>query len=97
MGLAKLIAWLGITASVVLGLVLVYNGAQSWYSGDAMTLSGLGVMVGGSIISWISSWFVYGYGRLIDNSDQIRHHMERITQSGMTQPILPIVSCPNNE
>lgn len=59
-GLAKLVCWLGIIMSVISGIVL-----------SAASESGIGVLIaiGGSVLAWIGSFFTYGFGQLVQNSD----------------------------
>ena len=62
--LAKVITWIGITASVIYGIVVV------WLSNSPIfIIQGLIVMIVGSLISWLSSMALYGFGQLIENTD----------------------------
>ena len=78
-GLAKFFCWLGIIASVIGGIAIIVAGAQMnsyyySYSSSVITtaiLSGIAVMVFGSLISWIGSFLLYGFGQLVDNSDKL--------------------------
>ena len=55
--LAKVVCWIGIVASVILGLL----------SRNAITaLLFIGI---GSLGSWIGSFMTYGFGQLIENTD----------------------------
>ena len=55
--LAKVVCWIGIVASVILGLL----------SRNAITaLLFIGI---GSLGSWIGSFMTYGLGQLIENTD----------------------------
>ena len=62
--LAKVICWIGIITSVITGIVFAI-------SDDDMILYGLLIAVGGSLISWIGSFFTYGFGELIENSSKL--------------------------
>ena len=42
-------------------------------------LTGLLVIILGPIFAWISSWLVYGFGQLIENSDMIAENLDTIT------------------
>ena len=57
--LAKVICWLGIIASIFVGLLFL----------DKNPLGGLLWMVLGSLSSWIGSFVLYGFGQLVENSD----------------------------
>ena len=58
---AATIAWLGIIGSVIIGIVMI---AES-------LLVGLLVIIVGSLSSWVSSFTLYGFGQLIENTDII--------------------------
>ena len=61
--LAKLFCWIGIAASIVLGLGTAFG----WLGNNEML--GLMVGVGGCLFSWIGSLGLYGFGVLVENSD----------------------------
>lgn len=63
--LAKVIAWIGIAGSVISGFVMINSGY------GVSIIMGIGVILGGSLISWISSWFLYGFGELIEKTTEI--------------------------
>lgn len=62
--LASVITVLGIIASLITGGVMIS-------ANDNLALIGLLIMVLGSLISWISSFLLYGFGQLIENSDKL--------------------------
>ena len=62
-GLAQFIAWVGIILSFISGIDVI-----SSYSNF---VGGLLVIVIGSILSWIGSFVLYGFGQLIENSDDM--------------------------
>lgn len=59
--LASVITWLGIIASLILGVVLISGG-------DEMIVLGIVVMALGSLASWIGSFLLYGFGELIEKT-----------------------------
>lgn len=59
--LASVITWLGIIASLILGVVLISGG-------DEMIVLGILVMAVGSLASWIGSFLLYGFGELIEKT-----------------------------
>lgn len=62
-GLAKVNCIVGIAISVVVGIGM---------SGDSkMAPIGVLVMIVGLLVSWIGSFFVYGFGELIENTTVI--------------------------
>lgn len=60
---ARIGCWLGIIASIVIAIGLWAN--SSYY--HPTTGTGLIVLVGGSLASWLGSMFTYGMGDLIEN------------------------------
>ena len=60
--LAQVLTWLGIVASVFGGIVLIVDGGWELQSG-------LLVMVGGALLSWLGSLTLYGFGQLIENTE----------------------------
>ena len=67
---AKVVCSLGFIASVLGGVVIAYAMA-------VMNLLGLGIFLGilvaviGSLVSWISTWVMYGFGELIETAKKI--------------------------
>ena len=69
-GWAKWMFAIEAIAAVISGFVLM---AQD----EDMILIGLLVAVFGPIVAWVSSWLLYGYGQLIENSDIIAEEYNR--------------------
>lgn len=69
-GLAKVICIVGMAIFVVAGIVMIGFGSSS-YNGDTMTVMGCVVMIVGPLVSWIGSFFAYGFGELIENTTVI--------------------------
>lgn len=69
-GLAKVICYVGIAISVIAGIFMIGLGSSS-YNGDTMIVMGCVVMIVGSLVSWIDSFFAYGFGELIENTTVI--------------------------
>ena len=76
MKLAKVLCWIGIIASIVSGIVIISGGSRSYNSGAAV-FSGILTIVLGCLFSWIGSFFTYGFGHLIENTDNIRYNTQR--------------------
>ncbi|MBQ4120014.1 MAG: hypothetical protein IJD45_06470 [Clostridia bacterium] len=62
--LSEIVTWMGIITSVILGIIIMSPG-------DTMILAGLIVIVLGCFASWTSSFLLYGYGQLIENTDRL--------------------------
>ncbi len=81
--LAKVLCWVGIVCSVLMGAALIARGGDTimTVNGEYRTaptlLLGILIIIIGSLLSWISSFFTYGFGQLIENTDQIRENTSR--------------------
>lgn len=62
--LASLFTWIGIIISLVIGLLFIFADSHG-------VVIGILIIVIGSLMSWISSWLLYGFGDLIENSSII--------------------------
>ena len=71
--LAKVLCWLGIIASVISGIAIIVMASQNRYSSGTGVVSGLLTIVLGCLGSWIGSFFTYGFGQLIENTDRIKN------------------------
>ena len=67
-GLAKAVFIIEAIAAVIGGFVMMAE------DGD-MALIGLLSITVGILVAWVSSWFVYGFGELIDKVCDIERHM----------------------
>ncbi len=65
MVIAQVIGWLSLTAGFILWVVFLSDG----YSGTSLT--GWLSLLGGVIV-FLSSWFLYGFGQLVDDVRAIR-------------------------
>ncbi len=73
--LVTFLCWIGIIASCV-GAILYWSLMEEF-------LGGLGILVGGCLFFWISSFILYGYGELIENSAIIAN---KITPKNTSKP-----------
>jgi len=70
--LAKLVCWIGIVCSVIAGMIMIANAVYV----SALVLAIIFVLVG-SLISWISSFTLYGFGQLIENTDRLVQNSQK--------------------
>lgn len=66
------IAVFGIITCVIIGIAIIRTEAP---------MSGLAVIVFGSLGAWIASWFLYGYGELIETVSDIASELVYIRQN----------------
>lgn len=62
--LAQVVAWMGIIASVISGIALISID-------EDMIFVGFMIMIFGALMSWVSSFVLYGFGQLVENSDKL--------------------------
>ena len=70
-GLAKFICWAGIIISLISGIWMISNATNSWHTDEELIVAGIAVIVFGSLLSWVSSFALYGFGRLVENSEHL--------------------------
>lgn len=68
---ATALAILGIIGSIIIGSIIIAEANDSYYPSAREVLGGLLVMIVGSLSSWVSSFILYGFGQLIENTDVI--------------------------
>lgn len=69
--LAEILCWIGIIVSIIMTFVLWGIGADS-YELESYILIGLIVGILGSLTSWVGSFFMFGFGDLIDSTAQLK-------------------------
>jgi len=74
--LAQVIAWVGIIGSVLVGIIMIAQGTGSRGDGSIVGI-GVAYLLAGPFISWIASWFMYGFGELIEKTTQIEINTSR--------------------
>lgn len=97
-GLTKFLFWLGFIFWIIAGLAVMVIGILttpvSFDGGDSFpatafifVLLGILVIGIGFLISWISSFFMYGYGELIDKTAEIAKNTAK--EEPQTLPYTP--------
>lgn len=85
-GLSKLFAILGMIVCIIIGSIII-QGAEGAYRYDEAGLTiGIVVIVLGSILSWMLSFVLYGFGRLVENSDIIARQYRKNQSNEPVQP-----------
>ena len=75
---AKVFCWIGIIVSVVSGVGMIvagFAGILPQASGVATILGGIGTALLGSLVSWVGSFMMVGFGELVENSSIIAASM----------------------
>jgi hypothetical protein len=83
--LAKVWAWLGIIASVgsaIAQLVMInrapFNNIADQGISLMSILTAVGIVIAGTLISWVSSWALYGFGELIAKASEIAENTRKL-------------------
>lgn len=69
--LAQVVCLLGIIASVIVAITMFVAANESYLMEETYNILGFAFLIGGPLISWISSLMCYGFGELIENSSII--------------------------
>lgn len=75
-GLATAISAIGIGLSVICGIIMIIVGGVNGNSGS-MIGTGFAILIVGSLVSWVGSFFTYGFGELIENTTVIAELMAK--------------------
>ena len=71
---AKVFCWIGIIVSVASGLGMIVAGFSGMWTQAASIvtiLGGIGTALLGSLLSWVGSFMMVGFGELIENTAEI--------------------------
>lgn len=75
---AVLNAILGMLASIVFGgVVIAFSNDSYIFDEEELTIVGVGIIILGMIASWVLSFVLYGFGRLIENSEDIANYIRQ--------------------
>lgn len=69
--LAKLLCWIGIAVSLGSGCYIFRT--NEWL--------GILIIVGGTLLSWLGNFILYGFGELVDNSEIANQELADIINS----------------
>ena len=88
--LAKVLCWIGIIGGIISGISLIavgangagistrYYGSSSFVGGTAMIVVGVVILILLPLLSWISSFILYGFGEMVDNTSDVKQSNEEI-------------------
>lgn len=80
--LASVLCWVGIIAYVITAIIMFILSSMDDGNGLFIGL-GFAFLIVGPLLSWVSSFFMYGFGELIDRACDI----ERNTRGGETKSV----------
>lgn len=88
--LAKVLCWIGIIGGIISGISLIavgasgagfsasYYGSSSFVGGGALIAVGVVMLILLPLLAWVSSFVLYGFGEMVENTDEIKHSNEEI-------------------
>lgn len=69
--LAQIFCIVGIIASVITAITMFARASDAYYTEELFIALGFVFLIVGPLVSWVSSFALYGFGELIDNSQII--------------------------
>lgn len=69
--LAKVVCWIGIIGSIIGGISFFVAAGEAYSDGGTYVAAGFVVIIVGALLSWLGSFFTYGFGELIDRVQSI--------------------------
>jgi hypothetical protein len=91
--LALAILIIGIAVSVIGGLILFSNVGKSKYTDGIFLWQGFAVLIGGIFLSIFSSFSLYGFGQLIESTQNLEKKFCEANNSSEQEE--QIYNCPN--
>ena len=83
---AEVVCYFGIALSLIGGIWLIIKGADEY---PVLIIVGIGTLLFGGLWAWILSWFIYGFGELIDKATEIAANTTP-TMSEHKAPMRPV-------
>lgn len=78
--LAVVLFWIGVSIAIVAGILTIISTVANSYSSSQEKimgiLSGFAILAGGFLSAWLSNFFLYGFGELIDSNQKILQILE---------------------
>ncbi|WP_294362340.1 SHOCT domain-containing protein [uncultured Clostridium sp.] len=80
--LAKVLCWVGIILSVLIAMILFIEAKEGSYKTEDLYMKlGCIYLIFGPLVSWVSSFFIYGFGELIDRTTEISLNTRHLRQA----------------
>ena len=76
--IGKKIKVLAVVSCIIVAITAFIMGIVLMATSEDLILLGLLVMLGGPVVSWISSWILYGYGELIEKACNIDYNVRAV-------------------
>ncbi|MDY4252496.1 SHOCT domain-containing protein [Clostridium sp.] len=80
--LAKILCWVGIILSVLIAMILFIEAKEGSYKTEDLYMNlGCIYLIFGPLVSWVSSFFIYGFGELIERTTEISLNTRHLRQA----------------
>ena len=80
--LAKVLCWVGIIFSVLIAIILFIEAKEGSYRTEDLYMKlGCIYLIFGPLISWVSSFFMYGFGELIERTTEVALNTRHLRQA----------------
>ncbi len=79
--LARILRFLGIIGSVIASISMFITASEMRYGGEVYTILGIVILIGGSIVTWISTFLLYAFGELVDKVCDIQKDVKDIKKT----------------
>ena len=76
-GAASVLMMIGVTCSIIGGLILIVNGVNSYRGGNALVISGILIAIFGSLASYINSLLLCGFAEHIKQLTRIANNTQK--------------------
>lgn len=68
-GLARVFCTISIIIALVVGISIIAIGVGMRNGGEGIIALGIAILIAGSVLAWVGSFLLYGFGQLVENSD----------------------------
>ncbi len=80
--LAKVLCWVGIIFSVLVAIILFIEANEGSYRTEGLYIRlGCIFLIIGPLVSWINSFFMYGFGELIERTTEVSLNTRYLRQA----------------
>ncbi len=95
--LAKVLCWIGIVLSVIIAISMFDSANDAYGAAEDMYMTmGIVYLILGPLLSWVGSFFAYGFGELVETAIMIEKNTRNAEDISMTSTTETSVSTHTN-
>ena len=79
-GFAVAIAIILSIVYIILGIVMLLSADSQSAAGNAGIIGGVITILLGPVLAWIGSWFLFGYGELVDKTASVKENTDYLVK-----------------